>query len=738
VLLSSIGLPSPSYTSALISSIIVKRRFIRQNREIARVNSTQSLRIRNLEAEISRLLAENIAIREQAINSAQEVERLRSSQRIFRDVSRLKEQLGAKLSEAGALVTELGALPEKAKRRSSQHQRRRSGLVEPVKSPDQKDWKNRQTIGGGVIGERQSQDGRLPVIVEGKHYPRKTLESLEISRLLDDDAAVSESPELGPPPVAHFEVAEPIDFAPAPTPASSVAQTLHRYQDHEIDVKALPGNFERRRRRRASALLEDMPTLSCSTTDASNATEQRMSLKSGAKRKLDVREDACTTEFAPSELNDFAFQRKAVASETPQARPKGSRFIKSVTASIASNAATKDCSTKLEPAARKVLAPRSTNSPSKSKRTGLKEKMVPTKDEMGSRANAQEQVDHKRTKATGADSTTHIHPPEVDHVVIPQEHASTKLPPKTPAGLDLFSPVSTEPSAKTGQQTEVALTASVEDVLGGVDGRTSRRARGAVSYTEPSLRAKMRRPTKGLVPAVGDQTNGFKAQQIETNERAGIQDRQFSQDVSAVKMRTMTITREKPTDESFAWKGVPEAKDEPTSPLINKVGKSASREAPSGEGQEAENSPDVNADAQQLEGAFESLSIFDGPVSSPHDSPNTATVQSRNPSRRHSSNPARLQRVGQEFQKPFVSSDRPQSKNSAAGTDDRPPRPSSAASIRRENVGRNEKMDLRRAASVTTLKSSAGTNSGQGSGVTTGEVGAGRTERAAARRRSMI
>ena len=69
----------------------MKRRFIRQNREIARVNSTQSLRIRNLEAEISRLLAENIALREQAINSAQEADRWRTSYRLATEVGHLKD-----------------------------------------------------------------------------------------------------------------------------------------------------------------------------------------------------------------------------------------------------------------------------------------------------------------------------------------------------------------------------------------------------------------------------------------------------------------------------------------------------------------------------------------------------------------------------------------------------------------------------------------------------------------------
>ncbi|KAK9452913.1 hypothetical protein V1511DRAFT_122006 [Dipodascopsis uninucleata] len=45
----------------------VKRRFLRQNRELARINSNHSSRISNLESKISALLAENLELRQQVI-----------------------------------------------------------------------------------------------------------------------------------------------------------------------------------------------------------------------------------------------------------------------------------------------------------------------------------------------------------------------------------------------------------------------------------------------------------------------------------------------------------------------------------------------------------------------------------------------------------------------------------------------------------------------------------------------
>lgn len=609
-----------------------------------------------------------------------------------------------------------------------------------MKSPDQKDWGNRHTIGGGVAGERQLQEGRLPVIVEGKHYPRKTLESLEISRLLDDDATASESPELGPPPVAHFDVAEPIGFAATPAPEVGTARLTEGYQDHNDDFKPLPDNLERRRRRRASALLEDMSTLNESSTGSSSSADQSLSLKLGAKRKLDVQEDGYREGVDPSQRDDFAFQRRAIVNETPQARPKSSRFAKSGTTSATSSATIKGPTAKLEPSTRRVLAPKSTNSPSKSKRTGLDDKNIPAKEELASRVPAKEQFEPKNLQMVTAESSLQDQPRKIDEVIIAQRADEIELPPKTPAGLDLFSPASTEPSARTGQQTEIALSASVEDVLGGADGRTSRRARGAVSYAEPSLRAKMRRPTKELAPAVGDQTNGFKAQPRDSSARAESQERQSNQDGSVGKMRTVTIKREKPSEESLAWKGLPEAQEEPTSPLVDKVTKSSSSDSPPATQAGTETAPNANAaDTQHLEAALDGLSILEGADPSPHNSPNSNAIQSRKTSKRHSANLASSRRVGQEFEKPPIPSHRAQPKTTAAYISDQPPRPHSAASLRKENNGRDDKVGLKRSASVATLKSSTSTSSAHGGSAPNGAgTGVGRTERAAARRRSMM
>ncbi len=136
---------------------------------LARANSTQSLRIRNLESEISRLLAENIAFREQCIKLQYEVDN-GPGRGAMEAVGEIKGRLEAKLTELGCLVQELG-IDQKCKRNRSP--RRKSTIrCSPKRSPDQKNWKNALTLSevtGGI-------DGRLSPIVEDKYFPRRTME----------------------------------------------------------------------------------------------------------------------------------------------------------------------------------------------------------------------------------------------------------------------------------------------------------------------------------------------------------------------------------------------------------------------------------------------------------------------------------------------------------------------------------------------------------------------------------
>ncbi len=135
-----------------------------------RANSTQSVRIRNLECEVSRLLGENVSLREESIRLQHEVEK-NTSKHVLEEVDTVKVKLEAKLSELGTLLRELGDVRKTNDIQRTQ-KRRSISRSSPKGSPDQRIWKNTLTLSEAFGGA----EGRLPPIVEDKYYPRRTLE----------------------------------------------------------------------------------------------------------------------------------------------------------------------------------------------------------------------------------------------------------------------------------------------------------------------------------------------------------------------------------------------------------------------------------------------------------------------------------------------------------------------------------------------------------------------------------
>jgi hypothetical protein len=154
-------------------------------------------------------------------------------------------------------------------------------------------------------------------------------------------------------------------------------------------------------------------------------------------------------------------------------------------------------------------------------------------------------------------------------------------PPETPAGLDLFSPLSSQPSTDrrglrdTPPPPELDPTTSTGDTLTGA-GRGGRRARGNVSYAEPNLRDKMRRPTKDLVDAVTGEGRNRKSTSIKPEAARSDSEGPAGSDT----MRTVIIRKDDTAESS--WKHLPsletreqEYRAGATSPL---TGKTASEE----------------------------------------------------------------------------------------------------------------------------------------------------------------
>ena len=137
-----------------------------------------------------------------------------------------------------------------------------------------------------------------------------------------------------------------------------------------------------------------------------------------------------------------------------------------------------------------------------------------------------------------------------------------EAPPGTPAPppLELFSPELSQPSAARSESRDTPPPPELGPDTGtGSFGRASRRPKGTVNYAQPNLRDKMRRPTKELIDAVG------------AEERARIA--KAEGDVP----NPVFIKQEEDADAVPTWKTNAPNNDgrtrpEPASPLDNKIG----------------------------------------------------------------------------------------------------------------------------------------------------------------------
>ena len=196
------------------------------------------------------------------------------------------------------------------------------------------------------------------------------------------------------------------------------------------------------------------------------------------------------------------------------------------------------------------------NSPVKASRSTV-DKVTEAKDELAKIARERNRPrDKPRPKNPGIAREKEV--PVQDSEVRKRPEA----PPETPVAVpsDLLSPGSSEPSAARPDSRDTPPPPDLGPDTGtGSFGRASRRPKGNVNYAQPNLRDKMRRPTKELVDAVG------------AEERARIA--KAESDAS----KPVFIKQEEDTDSLPVWKtdapkNEQRTRPEPTSPLGNKIG----------------------------------------------------------------------------------------------------------------------------------------------------------------------
>lgn len=346
--------------------------------------------------------------------------------------------------------------------------------------------------------------------------------------LRNEAADTSGSSDIGPPPTSRFaepdtpkkdpesprksphqsqpgEPAESIPESPVQAPTPKVTETVKEEKADAPPAKTL----------------STVPQ--AETTSKNRRLEQ--SSKSGGKRKLAIRDETEDATPATAPTTTTNTRRKA----TILRDKSGNKTLKEITAMRREERVKQPPAQ--APALRTPLSAKSTNndltSPKKNANTTALEK--PEKPEKPMRTvkvkqpnNKQPRESTKRKVAAVWDDQAPLPPAEttIKPAPEPEPEKQHEAPPATTpsTGLDNLSPTPEPKSQLQSRDTPPPADISLQ----GETSRPSRRSRSQVSYAEPNLRDKMRRPSKQLVDAVTGEVKSRRSESLAPDEIAAI------------------------------------------------------------------------------------------------------------------------------------------------------------------------------------------------------------------------
>ncbi|KAF4988902.1 hypothetical protein FGRMN_9483 [Fusarium graminum] len=498
----------------------LRKKLLRQNRDLAKSNNVRALRIRELENDCACMLSENLELRGRILELEKELED-NDTRRIADHALAIKTKLESQLAEWGALLGGLGLEPPMKRHspRPRKSTKPRLSFSSARPSPSQRRLRD-------IAREIEE----LGHISETKSYPRQSMNPQQILALRseadnDDFADTSKSPELGPPPVSHFieedeeEDLVKIDSPSRSPPTSTSPPVLRPVQESPRSKLAPPETFtspqanktlprpspEKKKKEEITKPKETTPTETkpLATKSIETKTQQLVietpvsqpqPIKTGSKRKLAARDDIVTSR---SQRTNNENEDPRAATENPSTREKvAGRPLKEL-ANIRKDVRDKANAT----GARKPLGSKSTNddmtSPKKmSKPVPIDEVAAAKADLVRSKTSQDRSKSRTKTLAPITIETVLAPPPSVSEVVEMPSNLGTPF--TDPALLCPNSPESaaSKDTGRGGTPPPGDVNASREPP------RPSRRSRAAVSYAEPNLRDKMRRPTKDMLDAV--------------------------------------------------------------------------------------------------------------------------------------------------------------------------------------------------------------------------------------------
>lgn len=477
---------------------------LRQNRDLAKSNNVRALRIRELESECALMLSENLELRSRILELEKQVED-NEARRIADHALAIKAKLEAQLTEWGSLLSGLGLEPP-MKRHSPRIRKsinKRMSFAAGRPSPSQRRLRDiaREIEELGHISENRSSSRQslkyAALLKPAKICPLILHNSPEQIRALRSEA---DSADFEAPATQRYVYPEPIKIDSPPrrelakpelsSPRKAIAPpvSLSSPRANKAVEPSLPSPEKKRKepvsRPQKVAAQPGTPAPESVTT----------SVRTGSKRKFaqDESENAPPRQTA----NENTVPR-CTADKVSIREKAGGKTLKEL-AHIRKEAREKQVTTGT---GRKPLASKSTNddvsSPRKNSRPVITDEIAVAKAEM-----AKPKVVKERSKSKAKlDSATKVTLAPATEIVPPTTTTVTSelaLPIPEPA---LMSPNSPEPaSVGDAQRGDTPPPADISS--SGETARGSRRNRTTISYAEPNLRDKMRRPTKELFDAV--------------------------------------------------------------------------------------------------------------------------------------------------------------------------------------------------------------------------------------------
>ncbi|KAF3766121.1 hypothetical protein M406DRAFT_68494 [Cryphonectria parasitica EP155] len=485
----------------------LRRRFLRQNRDIAKINSAQSLRIRSLESECGRLLSDNLALNSRILELENELKEYKGAQRIADHALEIKTRMEAQLIEWGAMIQGLGVEPA-AKRHVSMSpggtktsRQRHSADLSPAAKRRPRDSRSAEEAA-------RQEEGRLPPIHENKTYPRRTMRYVgaqhgraglsepanmqdshaELVAICTDAEDTNDSPDLGPPPTSRYVEEDPIKID-SPSRSTSVLETSPKIRRETLAPPESPPQLKLDPKKRPILPTEAATATSPEPTKPAADAPALPLVKAGSKRK-----------FGDENYEIQAAAKSGVDKENGDSKlllddPLATTDLKSRASGNAKGLSSHKNGAKNGRGVgrpRKPLADKTTNDDLVSPKKTIK---VAT-------------IDNLKKATTESERT--VAPLKKKRVVpiklpIPHLPAPTAVnPPEEPAtpSADPGIVFPETPETKSVEANPGDTPPPADISVHGETSRPSRRARPAISYAEPNLRDKMRRPTKELFDAV--------------------------------------------------------------------------------------------------------------------------------------------------------------------------------------------------------------------------------------------